>query len=75
MARHFNSLLRESVEGLRRDLPEASITYVDIYMVKYDLITRAGKHAGFVMCCGHGGTYNYNDSRDVGRRSRLMEKR
>ncbi|KAI4373819.1 hypothetical protein MLD38_011894 [Melastoma candidum] len=69
MARHFNSLLKESVEGLRRDLPEASITYVDIYTVKYDLITRAEKHGfeqPFVVCCGHGGKYNYNDSRRCG---------
>ncbi|CAL5421256.1 unnamed protein product [Camellia sinensis] len=63
VAQYFNVKLKETVVRLRMDLPMAAITYVDVYSVKYSLISQATKH-GFVhplqACCGHGGKYNYN---------------
>ncbi|KAK8582893.1 hypothetical protein V6N13_069661 [Hibiscus sabdariffa] len=63
VAQFFNQGLRNTVEQLRKDLPHAAITYVDVYSVKYSLISQGRKH-GFNQtlrtCCGHGGKYNYN---------------
>lgn len=44
VAQYFNRGLKEAVARLRKDLPEAAITYVDIYSVKYGLISQACKH-------------------------------
>lgn len=63
VAQVFNQKLKEVVVHLRKKLPHAAITYVDIYSLKYDLISHARKY-GFEQslraCCGHGGKYNYN---------------
>nr|GEU59301.1 GDSL esterase/lipase At3g26430-like [Tanacetum cinerariifolium] len=63
LAQFFNHRLKETVDRLREELPKAAITYVDIYSVKYALITQATRY-GFMhplrACCGHGGKYNYN---------------
>lgn len=63
VAKFFNRGLKEVVVQLRKELPLAAITYVDVYSVKYSLISQAKKH-GFEeslrACCGHGGKYNYN---------------
>lgn len=40
---YFNQELKKSVVQLRKELPLAAITYVDIYSVKYTLITQAKK--------------------------------
>ncbi|XP_074274392.1 GDSL esterase/lipase At3g26430-like [Silene latifolia] len=67
LAQFFNKKLKESVVLLRKELPHAAFTYVDVYSVKYDLLSHARKY-GFGnplrACCGHGGKYNYN--RNVG---------
>ncbi|KAK4753611.1 hypothetical protein SAY87_001715 [Trapa incisa] len=63
VARDFNRGLKHVVDRLRRQLPLAAITYVDVYYVKYALISRP-KRYGFTeplrACCGHGGKYNYD---------------
>ncbi|KAG2708103.1 hypothetical protein I3843_05G160700 [Carya illinoinensis] len=63
VAQYFNLRLKETLAQLRKELPEATITYIDIYSVKYTLITQAQEN-GFqdplIACCGHGGKYNFN---------------
>ncbi|KAL5759956.1 hypothetical protein ACOSQ2_018794 [Xanthoceras sorbifolium] len=63
IAQTFNNQLKESIVQLRKDLPSAAITYVNIYSIKYSLFREGRKH-GFKQslrtCCGHGGKYNYN---------------
>lgn len=55
LAMEFNKQLKERVTKLRTDLADSSITYVDIYSAKYELIGNA-KREGFVeakgICCG-----------------------
>jgi phospholipase/lecithinase/hemolysin len=62
-AQLFNAKLKETVAQLRKDLPSATFTYVDVYSVKYEMFKNPGKH-GFeeplISCCGHGGKYNYD---------------
>ncbi|KAK4274015.1 hypothetical protein QN277_017307 [Acacia crassicarpa] len=62
VAQYFNSKLKEAAGQLRKDLPNAAITYVDVYSVKYSLFSSPKKY-GFekplVACCGYGGDYNF----------------
>ena len=44
VAQYFNRGLKKVVFQLRRKLPLAAITYVDVYSVKYKLISQARKH-------------------------------
>ncbi|XP_031260431.1 GDSL esterase/lipase At3g26430-like [Pistacia vera] len=43
VAQFFNTKLKETVIQLRKGLPLAAITYVDVYSIKYVLITQAQK--------------------------------
>ncbi|PPS17188.1 hypothetical protein GOBAR_AA03386 [Gossypium barbadense] len=69
VAQFFNQGLKKTVQQLRKDLPHAAITYVDVYSVKYSLISQ-GRNHGFNQplrtCCGHGGKYNYNKNLGCG---------
>ncbi|TXG56201.1 hypothetical protein EZV62_017514 [Acer yangbiense] len=74
VAQFFNRRLKDVVFQLRKDLPLAAITYVDVYSLKYSLFTQA-KKLGFKdplrACCGHGGKYNFNSKRRCG--SKIIE--
>lgn len=64
VAQYFNYGLKETVVQLRKELPEATIVYVDVYTVKYTLISHAQKYGfekGVIACCGQGGKYNFNN--------------
>ncbi|XP_045824590.1 GDSL esterase/lipase At3g26430-like isoform X3 [Trifolium pratense] len=65
VSQYFNHNLNETIVQLREELPKATIIYVDVYTVKYNLISHAQKY-GFdensvVACCGDGGKYNFNN--------------
>lgn len=52
----FNKQLKDAVVKLRTQLPQAAITYVDLFAAKYGLISKA-KSQGWVdpmkICCGY----------------------
>ncbi|XP_017242928.1 GDSL esterase/lipase At5g14450 [Daucus carota subsp. sativus] len=58
IAKEFNKQLKDRVIKLRAELPQAALTYVDIYTAKYKLISNA-RHLGFEdasnICCGFRG--------------------
>ncbi|KAK7829591.1 gdsl esterase/lipase [Quercus suber] len=62
MAVEFNKQLKDRVIKLRAELPEAAITYVDLYAAKYGLISNA-KNEGFAdplkVCCGYHVNYDH----------------
>ncbi|KAK6930945.1 GDSL lipase/esterase [Dillenia turbinata] len=68
VAQYFNLGLKEAVVELK-ELPLAAITYIDIFTLKYPIITQAHKF-GFEQplgaCCGHGDKYNFNNLRGCG---------
>jgi phospholipase/lecithinase/hemolysin len=48
VSQFFNHRLKEAVVQLRKDLPQAAITYVDIYSLKYTLTTQAGQFGKYI---------------------------
>lgn len=77
VAQFFNHKLEEAVVELRKELIEATIVYVDVYTVKYTLISHAQKYGfekGVIACCGDGGKYNFNNVARCGATKRVNGK-
>lgn len=64
VAKAFNKGLHVICEEMRLMYKDATIVYVDIYAIKYDLFDKYKKYgfeAPFMACCGYGGPpNNYN---------------
>ncbi|XP_022966841.1 GDSL esterase/lipase At3g26430-like [Cucurbita maxima] len=77
LAQTFNCGLKKVVAELRAALPDATLTYVDVYSLKYTLVSQHKKH-GFEFplrtCCGHGGKYNFNVKLGCGGTKRVNGK-
>ncbi|XVF60195.1 hypothetical protein PTKIN_Ptkin08bG0025000 [Pterospermum kingtungense] len=62
MAMEFNRQLKDKIIKLRTELPEASITHVDVYTAKISVISRAnnlGMADPKKVCCGYHVNYDH----------------
>ncbi|XP_042489015.1 esterase-like isoform X2 [Macadamia integrifolia] len=69
LSQYFNQKLKEAVVEMRKQLPLAAITYVDIYSIKYLLMSQPqdfGFQQPLVACCGFGGKYNFTNTARCG---------
>ncbi|XP_042483391.1 esterase-like [Macadamia integrifolia] len=69
VSQYFNQKLKEAIVEMRKQLPLAAITYVDIYSVKYLLMSQPqdfGFQQPLVACCGFGGKYNFSNTARCG---------
>ncbi|XP_074369451.1 esterase-like isoform X1 [Apium graveolens] len=65
ISKYYNYKLKEAIYQLRKEVPSAAITLVDIYSVKYSIYKEAqslGFKEPLKACCGYGGKYNYGDN-------------
>lgn len=49
LAQYFNFGLKKVVVHLREHMPLAAITYVDVYSIKYNLISQANKYGTSIL--------------------------
>jgi GDSL-like Lipase/Acylhydrolase len=48
VAQLFNAKLKETVGQLKKELPLATFTYVDVYSVKYEMFKNPEKHGEYL---------------------------
>nr|XP_027115345.1 GDSL esterase/lipase At4g01130-like isoform X2 [Coffea arabica] len=60
----YNNMLKEALTNIRKDLPKASVVYVDTHAVLLELFQHPKSHGlkyGTKACCGYGGgAQNFN---------------
>ncbi|XP_017976380.1 PREDICTED: GDSL esterase/lipase At3g62280 [Theobroma cacao] len=66
LAKAFNKGLRNICKEMRTVLKDATIVYIDVYTIKYNIFTKYKKYGfeyPFMACCGYGGPPNNYDQK------------